>query len=158
MFGIATPTVGGLTAEEKAYLAKHFKRHYNGKFGKIWFSPQTRVLVCQLTQPYVPIEEFKTLFNKMAALVKKEKLTRFVFDKRLLKSFHQPSMEWYFVVWKEAMANLGLRTHRKILPPEEWFKQAVMAGKAEIAARHPNSISLQLDIQYRDGLIACLAD
>jgi hypothetical protein len=158
MFNSTTAVAGGLTTEEKAYLSKHFKRHYNGKFGKIWFNSKTGALVCQLTQPYVPIEEFKSIFVRMAALVKKEKLTRFVFDKRLLKSFHQPSMEWYFVVWKAQMAELGLRTHRKMLPPEPWFEQAVIAGKADILAKHPTSVSHTLDIQYRTSLLACLED
>src|SRR6478752_2619536 len=79
------------------------------------------VAVVEATSSYIPIEQFKEAFNHIGELVKHEQITKLIFDKRKLSVFHQPSMEWYFVDWKEKMFNDGLKTHRKLLPADEVF-------------------------------------
>lgn len=139
-----------MTLNDTELLKTHFKRSYSGKYGKIYYAEKEQILLCQLTQPYVPIVEFRQLFEKMTKLATKKRFNKFIFDKRALKSFDQPSMEWYFTTWKEVMYKLGVATHRKILPQERWFAQAVIAGRADILKKHPGSIAFTLDIQYCD--------
>jgi hypothetical protein len=57
------------------------------------------------------------------------------------------------------MLELGLKTHRKILPNSApWFKKAVEAGHQSIKRNNPNNIIDQLDIAYRDSIGEAIAD
>jgi hypothetical protein len=104
------------------------------------------------------MDQFKETFNFIGELVKKEKITKLVFDKRKLSVFHQPSMEWYFVEWKEKMFDLGLKTHRKILPNDEVFRQSVKIGREKINIAHPNGKFKLMDIAYSESLEQALAE
>ncbi len=118
-------------------------------------SPQ--VAVVEALSTYIPIDQFKEVFNFIAELVAKEKITKLVFDKRNLTVFHQPSMEWYFVEWKEKMFNLGLKTHRKILPKDEVFRQSVKIGREKINSTHPNGKYKLMDISYSESIDQAIA-
>jgi hypothetical protein len=111
-----------------------------------------KVAVVEATASYIPIEQFKEAFNYIGELVKKDQITKLIFDKRKLSVFHQPSMEWYFVEWKERMFNDGLVIHRKILPNDEVFKQSVKIGRDKINKGFPNGKFHQMDIGYSDTL------
>jgi hypothetical protein len=111
-----------------------------------------KVAVVEATASYIPIEQFKEAFNYVGELVEKEQIVKLIFDKRKLSVFHQPSMEWYFVEWKERMFNDGLTTHRKILPNDEVFKQSVKIGRDKINKNFPNGKFHQMDIGYSDTL------
>ena len=110
------------------------------------------VAIVEATSTYIPIEEFKEIFNSIGDLVKKSKISKLIFDKRALTVFHQPSMEWYFVEWKEKMFDLGLKTHRKILPQDAVFRQSVKIGREKIKTMHPNGKYTLMDIQYSETL------
>lgn len=110
------------------------------------------VAVVEAISTYIPIEQFKEIFGAIGELVKEKKISKLVFDKRKLTVFHQPSMEWYFVEWKEKMFDLGLKTHRKILPQDEVFRQSVKIGREKIKTIHPNGKYQQMDIQYAESL------
>lgn len=97
---------------------------------------------------YIPIEAFKEVFNSMGNFVVKRKLTTLIFDKRSLKVFHQPSMEWYFVEWKSEMAVHGLVNHFKILPDDLVFCQSVKLGREQINKKYPTAKFRELNIQY----------
>ncbi|MEM6297839.1 MAG: hypothetical protein AAF740_04020 [Bacteroidota bacterium] len=126
-------------------------------YGKAWVIPQKKTLLCELTDSYVPIERFRDIFMKMGEAVKGQEIERFIFDKRHLRVFHQPSMEWYFIEWKKSMYDQGMVTHRKILPKgEDWFEDAVKAGRALIREKHPDNIIDKLDIQYCDSVTEAL--
>jgi hypothetical protein len=109
-----------------------------------------RVAVVAATSSYIPIEQFKEVFNFIGDLVIQEKITKLIFDKRKLSVFHQPSMEWYFVEWKEQMFKHGLSVHRKILPNDEVFKQSVKIGREKINKMFPQGKFHQMDIGYSD--------
>lgn len=147
-----TPAIT-LPAPDADLLKRQFKRSYNGKYGRIYTDDKNGVLLCQVVHPYIPIADFRSLFERMTSLARKRKFNRFIFDKRALKSFDQPSMEWYFTEWKAEMLTLGVKTHRKILPPEKWFEHAVIAGRADIRKKHPNAVAFGLDIQYCDSIV-----
>jgi hypothetical protein len=96
---------------------------------------------------YIPIEQFKEAFHAMEELIIKKKINKLIFDKRQLSVFHQPSMEWYFVEWKEKMADYGLVNHIKILPQDEVFCQSVKIGREQINKKYPQARFRQLYIQ-----------
>lgn len=110
------------------------------------------VAIVQANSSYIPIEQFKEIFNYLKTLIADKKITKLVFDKRKLSVFHQPSMEWYFVIWKEEMFDLGLKSHRKILPADEVFRQSVKIGRDKINKTYPNGKFHQMDITYAETL------
>jgi hypothetical protein len=109
------------------------------------------------TANYIPLEAFKEIFNFIGDLAKQKKLTKLIFDKTKLTVFHQPSMEWYFVEWKEKMFDQGLTTHRKILPADEIFRQSVRIGRDKINKTYPTKKFNQMDIQYAETIEEALA-
>lgn len=122
-------------------------------YGKIFVLPENQIMICELTKNYVPIEEFKAIFQATVPLIKEYKIKKFIFDKQYLTIFHQPSMEWYFVFWKTEIYDLGLSVHRKILPQNQpFFEAAVKAGRAKILEDYPNTIIPLLDIQYKNTI------
>lgn len=129
-----------------------FKDYYNSRFSRIYYSPDIKTIICELKSEYVPIEHFKDTFYKISELVEDGNNHKFIFDKRSLRAFHQPSMEWYFVVWKKEMYEKGLRIHRKILPPEPWFRKSVAIAKDQISREQHDLILEKLDIKYCESI------
>jgi hypothetical protein len=125
-----------------------FEVHFDNEGGRVLTSPYGEVL-CEARSDYIPIEEFKELFRKNADAIEKVEGQKFIFDKRCLRAFHQPSMEWYCVDWKnEMLERFGLKVHRKILPGEEWFQRAVEAGLNDIRQQYEDHSLDLLDIAY----------
>lgn len=136
---------------------KQIELVYEKPYGKVYIIEDVKVMICLLTDDYVPIRKFKEIFNAMSGFVEQYGIQKFIFDKRNLRAFHQPSMEWYFVDWKMEMYEHGLDTHRKILPAGEgWFKDAVDAGRARILKNYPNIELDKLDIQYREDMTSAI--
>lgn len=119
---------------------------------RAYVNRSSKSIICALLVDYIPIDEFKAAFEEIATLVKNGEFEKFIFDKRSLRAFHQPTMEWYFIHWKKEMLQHGLKIHRKILPKEEWFEKVVQLGKAQIIRNHPTHILDQLDIAYCDTI------
>lgn len=110
------------------------------------------IAVIEALSTYIPIEQFKEIFEYVGTMVINENITKLIFDKRKLTVFHQPSMEWYFVEWKEKMFDAGLKVHRKILPTDEVFRQSVKIGRDKIGKMHPNGKYKVMDIKYAESL------
>jgi hypothetical protein len=110
------------------------------------------IAVVEALSTYIPIEQFKEIFTLIGEMVEKEKITKLIFDKRKLTVFHQPSMEWYFVEWKEKMFTHGLHVHRKILPKDEVFRQSVKIGREKINTNCPHGKYTLMDIAYAETL------
>jgi len=108
--------------------------------------------IVEATANYIPLEQFKEIFNFIGTLTASHALTKLIFDKRKLSVFHQPSMEWYFVEWKERMFDAGLKTHRKILPLDDVFRQSVRIGREKINNAYPLKKFHQMDIKYASSL------
>lgn len=136
-----------MTTERKLTVIRSFKH----ALIKI-VDDKPEVAIVEAIATYIPIEEFKEIFSAIGKFTAERKITKLIFDKRKLSVFHQPSMEWYFVEWKEKMFDLGLKTHRKILPQDPIFRQSVKIGRDKIMQIHPNGKYLQMDIQYADNL------
>ena len=133
-----------------------FDLAFEQRYARVWSNPVRKIVICELLTDYVPIEDFKEVFAEIGDLVKEGDFTKFIFDKRALRAFHQPTMEWYFIHWKKEMLGYGVKTHRKILPEEKWFEKMVQLAKAQILADHPDHIIDQLDIAYCDTLEAAI--
>ena len=124
-----------------------YQMQMKDRWATILFNHSEKTIVCSLNSEYIPIADFKSTFYKISMLVQNGHFEKLIFDKRSLKAFHQPSMEWYFVVWKKEMLLYGLKKHRKILPHEEWFRNAVRIARAQLVEKYPDLLS-NLDIKY----------
>jgi hypothetical protein len=102
--------------------------------------------------PYIPLAAFREVFDAVASLASDGTINTVVFDKRSLTVFHQPSMEWYFLEWKEAIAAHGVTRHRKLLPDDEAFQLAARLGKEGLTRGYPGKKFQQLDIRYAESL------
>jgi hypothetical protein len=127
-----------------------FKLAFEQRYVKVWVNSARKTVICELLSDYVPIEDFKEAFGEIGKLVEAGDFEKFIFDKRALRAFHQPTMEWYFIHWKKEMLGYGVKTHRKILPAEKWFEKMVHIAKAQILTQYPDNIIDQLDIAYCD--------
>lgn len=115
------------------------------------------ILLVTATTRYIPIDQFKAIFNEIGLWVEDLKIQKLIFDKRQLTVFHQPSMEWYFVDWKERMLEIGLTRHVKILPPDEVFRQSVKIGRNKINDTFPNGKFHTMEILYAESLEEAIA-
>lgn len=133
-------------------ISQDFNLIYVGDFADVYHNEA--IFLCVAKSPYMPIEAFRATFDKITEEIEKlGKIEKFIFDKRALRSFHQPSMEWYFTDWKMDLYNkFGLTKHRKILPNEKWFHKCVEAGKHQIYEDHPDLDFTLLDVQYFDSI------
>jgi hypothetical protein len=139
-------------SNETETLKDNLTTHHKGSHAKVSFVEGKPVAIVEATSTYIPIEEFKNIFNEIGKLVDSKKITKLIFDKRKLTVFHQPSMEWYFTEWKEQMWHKGLKTHRKILPDNKVFQQSVKIGREKIKEENPNLKFNEMDIQYKNSL------
>lgn len=130
----------------------NFKLIFEERDARVFASQEKGIVICELLSDYVPIDNFKSIFLRISEIVKQGGFTKFIFDKRALRAFHQPSMEWYFLHWKNEMLEFGLQKHRKILPPEKWFEKMVMIAKEQIMKNNPDNIIELLDIRYCDSI------
>lgn len=123
------------------------------KYAKIMLVENNpEIVVLEATSAYIPMGQFKEIFGVIGTLVKERKITKLIFDKRNLTVFHQPSMEWYCVIWKEEMYDLGLQTHRKILPEDADFRHSVKIVREKIKAEYPDGKYNLMSIEYAETL------
>ena len=139
-------------------LTYNLKTIYEGEHGTVSKVEGQPTAIVTATSTYIPIEEFKNLFEQVGQLVESKKITKLIFDKRELTVFHQPSMEWYFTEWKEDMWSKGLKTHRKILPDNKVFQQSVKIGREKIKGEYPDHKFNEMDIQYKDNLESAIKE
>jgi hypothetical protein len=131
---------------------ENFDLSFEEKYAKVFSNDEEGLILCVLLTDYVPIEDFKSTFEKISEIIKSGNFTKFIFDKRALRAFHQPSMEWYFLVWKAEMLQFGVSQHRKILPAEKWFEKMVAIAKEQIIKNNPDNIVEKLDIKYCNSI------
>lgn len=131
---------------------RDFELVFEEKHTRVLVNAELKIVICELLADYIPIEDFKEAFFQIGEIVKAGDYEKFIFDKRSLRAFHQPTMEWYFIYWKKDMLAYGLKTHRKILPAEKWFEKMVQIAKDQIVQNYPDNIIDQLDIKYCDSI------
>ncbi len=135
-----------------------FENIFANEFGMGYVYPSMGTIALVAVADYIPITKFKELFEMMADEVKANDgvYSKFIFDKRALRTFHQPSMKWYFMDWKTEMVNYGLVKHFKILPEIEYFKKAVEAARKPLLNKYPKDILERLRIEYYDSVAEAL--
>ncbi len=107
-----------------------------------------QIVVVKATSPYIPKSNFEVIFDELTNVIVEKKIKKVVFDKTALTVFHQPSMEWYFTVWKEKMFHFGLKTHRKILPNDKSFQESAKLGREKLEKMFPLGKFHAMDIKY----------
>lgn len=125
-----------------------FTLENRGLFSSLYFNEELKMAICFAEAEYIPIDNFKEMFLHLSELIEKFEIKHLIFDKQKLRSFHQPSMEWYFAVWKPSIKSKGLTSHFKILPKLDWFEKAVEAGKYEIFQKFSKEILNGITITY----------
>jgi hypothetical protein len=131
---------------------ENFDLSFEERYAKVFSNYDGGIILCVLLTDYVPIEDFKNTFEEISEIIKSGNFTKFIFDKRALRAFHQPSVEWYLLVWKAEMLQFGVRQHRKILPAEKWFEKMVAIAKEQIMKNNPDNIVDKLDIRYCNSI------
>jgi hypothetical protein len=129
-----------------------FNLIYDSPYSFLYYNKSLEMALCIAKVNYIPIDNFKGVFLSISDLIEDYPIKHLLFDKRTLRTFHQPSMEWYFAIWKPEIKKKGLTNHYKILPPLEWFAQAVNAGKFEISTKYPKDILAGITINYVDSI------
>ena len=124
----------------------------------VYMVMEEKAAIVQASGAYITINEFKEIFNFLTDMIISNGIGKLIFDKRELMVFHQPSMEWYFVVWKEKMFDHGLKTHRKILPKDPVFRQSVKIGRENINKAYPHGKFHQMDIKYFESIDDAIAN
>jgi hypothetical protein len=130
----------------------NFELLFEVRDARVYANHKKGMIICELMTDYIPIDDFKDVFNEISRIVENGKFEKFIFDKRSLRAFHQPTMEWYFLNWKNKMLEFGLSKHRKILPEEKWFEKMVMIAKDQIIKNNPDNIIHLLDIKYCESI------
>lgn len=125
---------------------------HQNTYASLYYNEALKLAICKADQEYIPIAHFKSVFLFISDTIKKQPIKHLVFDKRNLRTFHQPSMEWYFAVWKPEIKKEGLTQHYKILPAESWFAKSVQAGKHEIFQKYGKDIIEGITITYVNTL------
>lgn len=77
-----------------------FTLENKGPFSSLYFNDELKMAICSADEEYIPIDSFKEMFLHISDMIEKVEIKHLVFDKQKLRTFHQPSMEWYFAVWK----------------------------------------------------------
>ena len=99
----------------------------------IYFHQASATALVVTTVNFIPMEPFKATFEKVSEAIEAHNLRRIVFDKRSLTIFHQPSMEWYYTIWKTMLCKeKGVKAHGKILPKDDPFRQSVHNARKKI--------------------------
>lgn len=128
-----------------------FDSKFDNEYGTLFYNEEIRTVIVEAKAEYIPIEHFLDLFKNCSKIIEKNVVSHLIFDKRNLRTFHQPSMEWYYVEWKQDMLQYGLKSYFKILPDEPWFQKCVEAGKAQIFEDYP-------EIKFDDYKITYVSD
>jgi hypothetical protein len=125
-----------------------FTQIFVNEYAEGYVHEEKGIIACVITADYIPISKFKELFEMMSEEIKVGTFEKFVFDKSALRTFHQPSMKWYFTEWKTAMIPFGLKKHFKVLPKLEYFRKSVEAARKPLLAKYPKEILDVIRIEY----------
>jgi hypothetical protein len=142
-----------MTPADLAILEERFTERYADETGRLYTGNDSNLIICELLKAYTPIDDFMNILKQKSRLIEMYGCNKFIFDKRAIRGFHQPSMEWYYLTWKvEMYRKFGLERHRKLFSNEPWFLKCIEAGRAEIRRKDPGSIVHTLDIKVCQSL------
>lgn len=137
------------TINQKGY---DFTLVHHCEYSNVYFNQALKLALCVAEKEYIPIDNFKDIFLSITQLMNDFPIEHLVFDKSKLRTFHQPSMEWYFAIWKQTVKAKGLSSHYKILPKLDWFVKSVEAGRHEILKKYSTDILDGITIDYVNSI------
>ncbi|WP_250630546.1 hypothetical protein [Rhodoflexus caldus] len=120
----------------------------DNKYAQVVAHTDISTVVCTLKTDYVPMKDFQDIFVQIGDYIKANPMQKMILDKRNLKVFHQASMVWYHVEWKQEMKQYGLVAYRKLLPDDAFFRKAVEIARKNILKEHPEFRFEDFDIRY----------
>ena len=130
-----------------------FEQIFTNEFGSGYTNEEKSSIALVAQADYIPIKNFKQLFYMLGDEIEANPVyTKLIFDKRSLRTFHQPSMKWYFMDWKTEMIQYGLCKHYKILPDLGYFQKAVEAARKPLLKKFPQDVLAKLSIEYADDI------
>ena len=141
---------------DKEYILEELKLVKEYRDADVYVSLINTAVVIRSKSTYITIEEFKLIFNDVYNIIKINNLTKTIFDKRSLKIFHQPSMEWYFTDWKDRLFEIGVKKHIKILPNDYVFRSSVKVGRLKIDQNYPLAKYNNTEILYFEDISSSL--
>lgn len=138
---------------------ENFEQIFATEYAAGYADEKSGTLLLVANNDYIPIKNFKQLFQMLGDEIEENggTYTKLIFDKTALRTFHQPSMKWYFQEWKTEMLKHGLNKHVKILPKLGYFIKAVEAARKPLLAKYPQDILSQLSIDYAEDLEKAIA-
>jgi hypothetical protein len=135
-------------ASTSVMLSALLEERYVSKHATISCNTELKLLLCTATAAYIPMAEFMDVFEKAGEIIKREHITRCVYDERNLVAFHQPSMEWFYLVWMERMYKQGLSAYRRLPPDDKYFEQQMNRARKKILQENPWFNFEKYDILY----------
>lgn len=148
-----------MTTEKLSELNYDFYLVINDEYGKVYLLPDQKILICELSKEYVPLNNFREIFKATTPFIEKFQVEKVILDKQNLRIVDKLSMEWYYLVWKQQIYERGVIKHRKILPknlPE--FEKEVSLLHNKLLADYKDSMLNKLDIQYKNTIIEAIQE
>ncbi|WP_448518711.1 hypothetical protein [Rhodoflexus sp.] len=124
----------------------------DNKYAQVVALDEAATVICTLKTDYIPAKDFQEIFAIIGDYVKQNQVQKMILDKRNLKVFHQASMVWYHVEWKQEMKQYGLVSYRKLLPQDDFFRKAVEIARKKIVREYPAFHFEDFDIRYCDTM------
>lgn len=135
-------------ASSSAIVTDLLEERYVGKHATISCNTDLTLICCTATAAYIPMAEFMDLFEKAGDIISHEHITKCIYDERNLVAFHQPSMEWFYLVWMENMYTHNLFSYRRLVPEDKYFEQQMIKGKRKLLRENPWYNLEKYDILY----------
>jgi hypothetical protein len=116
----------------------------------VYDNPDT--LIIQTTAGFIPKTQFQEIFISTGHVVVNKGIKKIILDNRSGRIFHQPQLEWYFLVWLELMFYHGLHYHAMLLPLDEDFRKDFRDTLRKLQSHHPEAKFNQLKLETAESL------
>lgn len=110
------------------------------------------VIVVKTTSSHIPKTQFQELFISIGQLIAKSGYRKLICDLSNIQFHHEPTFDWYFMVWKERMYYHGLKSHRIILPHNDLIRDGVELSRQRANEIFPGAKYWDMDIQYAESV------
>ena len=129
--------------------APPLQEYFRGNYATVSFMPANETAIVSIHGAYIPMTDYQQTLEKLGELVKQEKVQKLIVDARQLVAYHQPSVEWSFLNWKQEMRTHGLNSYRYVLPNTGEYRRNLEHGIQKIRREHPNTDVLdRMDMAY----------
>jgi len=124
------------------------KEYYRGKYATVSFMPASETAVVRIHGAFIPLTDYQDTLEKLGELVEQEKVHKMIVDAQQLVAYHQPSVEWSFLNWKQEMQSHGLKSYRYVLSDSGEYRKMLENGLSKIRREHPETQLDRMDVAY----------